>query len=520
MLSALLLLCLSAQQTVSLTVLSTTDLHGNIYPIDYATGQPDERGFAKAATLIRQVRREEPNVLLLDTGDALAGTALAYYQATRTRSAASPVITGLNLLGYDALVAGNHEYDFGWTHLDQARRRSKFPWLAANVYHRGTSKRFFEPHLIKVIGGVRVAILGLATSANPNWEDPDVIYRRIEIRDPLAEAARLVPELRKQADLVILALHMGMEENPASGLRQPGQAEGENLALAIARSVPGIDLMLLGHTHREVPSLVVNGVLIAQPAAWGRSVARVDVQLEAAAGAWRVKSKAARTLPVAGVEADPAVLAAIAPLHLATQRWLDQPVGTSASAWAAGPERFADTAILDFVHRVQLQAGRAKVSLTESLSPSARLPAGPVTVRHLFGFYGVEKKVVTVELTGPQLNAVLEESARYFRAPLPGRPPAEWVDTDYPAYNYYVAHGVNYQLDVSRPAGDRILGLDQNARYRVAMSHYLANGTAGYSMLRGVKVLRRSRFDLRELLVRGWKLWPAAPDGNWALLPH
>jgi 2',3'-cyclic-nucleotide 2'-phosphodiesterase/3'-nucleotidase len=520
-----------AAQPVHITLLSTTDLHGNIYPIDYTTDKPDDRGLAKLATLIRQARAASPNVLLLNTGDTLPGTALSFYQATQAAAQTPPIITAMNALRFDAMVLGNHEYDFGWPLMLRAAAASQFPWLAANAAPPGGQRAFYQPYVIKVVGGVRVAILGLTTTAIPNWDNPAEHRQRITLSDPLAAARHWVPILRQRerADVVVAAMHMGLEENPETGARMPGQNEGENQALAIARQVPGVDVILMGHSHRHVSSLVVNGVLLTQPAAWGRSLARVDLTLTSQTGRWQVKDKQASTISVAGVEADAGILALAAPLHQATQRWLDQRVGTSAQEIAAGAERFEPSALLDFVHQTQIEAGHADVAFTECLAPSARIAAGEVTVRQLFALFGVELKLVTLELSGAQVRAVLEESARYFKQARPGQPPDTWIDPDYPFYNYYLAQGVSYDLDASRPAGDRIRNLrfqgqplDEARRLRVVTNIYLANGAAGYNMLAGAKVLWRSKEDLRELLVerlRRLGMLPTQPVANWRLLP-
>jgi 2',3'-cyclic-nucleotide 2'-phosphodiesterase/3'-nucleotidase len=520
-----------AAQPVHVTLLSTTDLHGNIYPTDYTTGLPDNRGLAKLATLIRQARAESPNVVLVNTGDTLPGTALSFYQATQAATQTPPIIAAMNALQFDAMVLGNHEYDFGWPLMLRAAAASRFPWLAANAAPPTGGRAFYQPYVIKTIAGVRIAILGLTTTAIPNWDNPAEHRRRITLSDPLAAARHWVPILRdrEHADIIVAALHMGLEEDPQAGARLPGQNEGENLSLAIARQVPGIDVMLLGHSHREIPSLIVNGVLITQPAAWGRSLARIDLTLTSQSGHWQVQAKQARTISVAGAEPDPEILSLAAPLHQATERWLNQPAGTSTQEIKAGPERFQPSALLDFIHQTQLEAGHADIAFTECLAPTARIPAGTVTVRHLFALFGVELKLVTLELTGAQVRAVLEESARYFKQAKPGQPPSTWTDPDYPFYNYYLAQGVTYDLDASRPAGSRIANLrfqgqplDPARRLRVVTNIYLANGAAGYNMLAGAKVLWRSKQDLRELLVerlRKLGKLPTEPTANWRLLP-
>ena len=521
---------LPAAERTSLIILSTTDLHGNIYPVDSATGRPDDRGLAKAAAEIENVRREGTPVLLIDTGDCLAGSVMAYHHATRDALSPDPMMAAMNRLRFDAMVVGNHEWDFGWAYLEKARRLARFPWLAANVYERGGGA-FFKPYVVREAGGVRVGIVGLTTTVIPNWDDPAQYLKRLEFRDPLPEAARWVKELRQRerVDVVVVAMHMGLEADPATGNGMPGQLPGENRALAIARSTPGIDLMLMGHTHREIRTLEVNGVLLVQPASWGRSVARADLTLEKQDGRWRVVGKTSRTISVAGVEPDPEVLRGASAEYAATEKWLNQVIGESETELRAGEERFQDAPLLDLVHRVQMEAGKAEVSLAESLNPTARIPKGPVTVRDVFGLYSVEKKVVTLEVTGRQLREALEHSARYFRGVVAGRSPEAWVDPEAASYNYYVAEGVTYDLDVSRPAGRRIVNLKHagqevgdGQRFRLATNNYLANGAAGYVMFREAKVLERSEKDLRELLVdwvrRNGRVPPTA-NRNWQLLP-
>ncbi|MGB6198617.1 MAG: metallophosphoesterase, partial [Candidatus Acidiferrales bacterium] len=159
--------------TVDLTLLGTTDLHGHIEPLDYYTNKPANLGLAKIATLIRQVRAERPNVLLLDSGDTIQGTPLAYYYATKDTNAPNPMTLLMNSLGYEAAAAGNHEFNFGLNVLWKMKREANFPILAANLeqeYKSGVP--YFRPYIIKVIAGVRVGIVGFVTPAVPNWEIP------------------------------------------------------------------------------------------------------------------------------------------------------------------------------------------------------------------------------------------------------------------------------------------------------------------------------------------------------------
>ncbi len=525
----------NAPERAHITILSTTDLHGNIYPIDYNTNTPDSRGLARVATIVKQARSENPNLLLLDSGDTIQGTPLTFHHARINNTPPDPMMTVMSAMAYDAMAVGNHEYEFGWDVLNKARRDARFPWLSANTYKKGTDQTYFEPFLIKQVGDVRVAILGLTTPAMPSLDEPERYYSKIEVREPVSEARKWVALLRdkEHVDVVIVAMHMGLEADLRTGENSPGQMPNENAAIAIAQQVPGIDVILMGHTHREVSDLYINGVLLAQAEKWGHYVARVDVSLEKSStdGRWRVVGKSSRTIPVGNhVEADREILRIAEPYHRETQAWLVQVLGDSAVEMRAGEERFRDTAILDLVHRVQLESGNADVAMSMSLNAKARIPKGPVTVRNIIGLYEYEASPIVIEVTGKQLKEALEHSARHFGEYKPNTPLADLLDERFPPYTYDVAEGINYELDISKPIGNRIQNMrfrgkpvEPAQRLRLATITFRVNGGAGYTMFKDARVISRSSKDLRELIIEWVKRnghIPTTVTNNWRLLPE
>jgi 2',3'-cyclic-nucleotide 2'-phosphodiesterase (5'-nucleotidase family) len=351
----------------------------------------------------------------------------------------------------------------------------------------------------------------------------------------VSEAKKWTAVLREKehVDLVVIAMHMGLEADLQTGEKFPGQMPNENAALAIAQQVAGIDVILMGHTHREVPDVYINGVLLAQADKWGRSVARVDVYLEKTmvSGRWQVAAKSARTIPVGDpVQADPEVLRIAEPYHRETQAWLGQVIGDSPLELKAGDERFRDTAILDLVHRVQLEADRADVSMAMSLNPKARIPKGPVTVRDIIGLYEYEAAPIVVEVTGKQLKEALEHSSRHFRAYKPNTPLSDLIDDRFPSYTYDVAEGITYELDISKPAGQRILNMrfrgqpvGETQKLRLATITFRVNGGAGYTMFKDARVISRSSKELRQLIIDWVKRnrhIPTTATNNWRLLPE
>ena len=517
-------------QRVHIVVLGTTDLHGNILPIDYYTDKPDNRGLAKVATLIKQVRKDNPNVVLVDSGDTIQGTPLAYFHNKKNNTPPNPMMLTMSALKFDAMAVGNHEYNFGLKVLEKARSEANFPWLSANTYDEGTTNTHYKPYIVKELGGVRVGILGLTTPGVPTWENKPN-YAGLEFHEPLPEAKKWVPVLRdkERADVVVVAMHMGVEEDLRTGKLNPGSVLNENQAVTIARQVPGVDVIFMGHTHRDVPDLFVNGVLLTQANHWGRHLARADLYLDKVGDSWRMAARSARSIPVDDkVEADAEVAKLAEPYHNETQAWLSTAIGESAAELTATEARFKDTAILDLIQRVQMDVGKADVSMAAVFNLQARIPKGQVTVREMAGLYVYENTLVVLEVTGQQLKDALEHSAKYFRPYEEGKSLVELIDDKIPAYNFDIAEGVTYEINIRKPFGQRIeklmfqgKPLAPNQKLRLATNNYRVNGGGGYTMYKNAPVVYRSGEEIRELII-DWvernKTIPVSPTNNWKIV--
>jgi 2',3'-cyclic-nucleotide 2'-phosphodiesterase/3'-nucleotidase len=283
---------LAWSQQTTVTVLATTDMHGNLFPVDYVTGQPAARGLAKVATLIRAEEAGNPNHLLIDCGDTIQGTPLeyAYQDLVRTGSGPlglkpatpldrDPMMLAMNLLGYDAMAVGNHEYNFGLKNLNRARSDAHFPWLSANTsVAAGGKERPFDAYVIKNVGGVKVAVIGITTPAVPTWEKPENIgsYRFLPPVDALKKA---VADLRasQHPDLIVVAAHTGLGRDLNTG--RPDNPD-ENATYAMAVGVPDVDAIVFGHSHSQLAGAMVGNVLLVQPKNWAISLARLDFTME------------------------------------------------------------------------------------------------------------------------------------------------------------------------------------------------------------------------------------------------
>jgi 2',3'-cyclic-nucleotide 2'-phosphodiesterase/3'-nucleotidase len=328
---------------------------------------------------------------------------------------------------------------------------------------------------------------------------------------------------------VVVIAHSGLERDPDSGKPlDTNQLPGENAIYELAQQAPDIDVILFGHTHRELPEKFIKGVLLVQPRNWGQSLARVDVVVERnAEGQWRVASKHSTTIRVTdAVPADREILQLAEPYHQATQAYLDAPIATCAKTLDALSARYEDHPLEALIHKVQLEAGDADVSLATMFYPEARIPAGKVTVRQVAALYIYENSLYTVEMTGAQLKEALEHAAGFYPAwPFPPNdsPPL-------PGFNADSAEGVSYTIDVAKPKGQRILGLTYGGkplnpatRLRVALNSYRYTGGGHYTMLRGLPVVYRSAQEIRELIIEYVKrtgVIPATADGNWRIVPR
>jgi 2',3'-cyclic-nucleotide 2'-phosphodiesterase/3'-nucleotidase len=514
-------------KTITLTLLSTTDIHGHIEPFNDLTDRPANRGLAKIATLVRQIRAEKRHVLLFDCGDLIEGSPEAYYFARRDTAKPNPVIEAMDALHYDAVAVGNHEFNFGLNVLWKAHREANFPWLAANLRQSyKTGPGYFPPYVIKRIAGIRVAIVGFVTPAVPHWEIP-AHYRGYQFEPIVATARRIVPELRRKADLVVAIVHSGLDRDPVTGRQYKVIYPDENVAWELAQQVPQIDVLFYGHTHLRMPQLFVHGVLMAQAKNWGESLAEADVTMQhEPSGHWRVLTKHSHLIPVtSAVPADRAIERIDAPYHAELERYLNTRIGKISRPLSGATGRVADNSLVDLIQRVQMFYGKADVSMATMFIPSTRWRAGPVTTREVFALYPYENWLYTVQMTGAQLKEALERAARFF----PAWPP-ENGKLRLPGYNADSAEGVSYKVDLTRPVGQRIVDLTYRGRplrpgqkLRVAINNYRYAGGGGYRSLMGLPVVYRSRHEERTLIInylRSGHAVPAEPDHNWEVAPE
>ncbi|WP_225030108.1 metallophosphoesterase, partial [Xinfangfangia pollutisoli] len=489
-----------------LRILATTDIHAQLLSYDYFTNRPLRGlGLARTASLIARARAEQPEAILLDNGDFLQGSALADLAATeRNRHRPHPSILALNALGYDAVALGNHEFDYGLGLLRRALGAARFPALSANIALRLGPAPLQDELLTAPFALIRrvltarngqarpvtVGVLALTPPEVLDW-DHTKLDGALAAR-PMVEAARAwLPELRRAgADLVVCLAHTGIRDLTC-------EDRSEGLAAEIAE-LPGVDAVISGHSHEVFPNTAAyadprvdapNGRLAGKPAVQpghsGSHLGVLDFDLSprpGPGGGWRIASARTGLLSAADLpqgRAAPALRQAAAPLrsalardHRAALAWTRQPLGRSALPLTSYFALAADNQALRLIAAAKLtyarqalrdrpEAGLPILAATTPFRAGGRsgplnytdIPAGPLSVRHIFNLYPFPNTIVLSRITGAQLIARLEASAQVFAQIRPGQPDQPLLDPHTPYFVFEDFPGLSYRIDLSRPRG-------------------------------------------------------------------
>jgi len=536
---------------VKLTIMGTTDLHGSVFNWNYFKNAEyddtarNDIGLAKVSTLVEAVRsqRGRDHTLMIDAGDTIQGTPLAYYFARIapiTDGHPHPMAAAMNHIGYDAAALGNHEFNYGIPLLRAFADQLDFPLLGANALDTATGLPAFAPYVIKTIKvksekPIRVGILGLTNPGIAIWDKANV-EGKMTFPGLVEQAMIWVPRMRAAGvDVVIVAAHSGATTSSSYGDALPYP---ENASTLVAQLVPGIDAILVGHAHLEIPERRVfnlatrREVVLTEPLRWGMRLSLIDLSLVKVAGRWVVQSVGSSVLNSNTVAEDPAVVKLLTADHDRVVTYVNSVIGSSTQAMSCATARYEDTAALDFINLVQAQAVRTAIagtpeatlpilSIAAPFNREAAIPAGLVSVRDVAGLYIFDNTLLGITFTGAEVKAYLEKSATYFKKVTGAGPftPDQLTNAvtpnalnGTPDYNYDVMGGLDaplrYDIDVAKDVGSRILNLtyagariEPAAKFVVAINNYRQSGGGSFPGVTTAPVVHNAQQEIRQLII-------------------
>jgi len=537
--------------TYELTVMGTTDLHGNGLNWDYFKNAEyddsahNDVGLAKISSLVDQVRadRGEENTLLIDAGDTIQGTPLAYYYAKIDPidgDTIHPMAAAMNAIGYDAAALGNHEFNYGIPLLREFQAQLDFPLLGANAVDERTGRPAFQPYTIETVRPegsgkpIRVGILGLTNPGIAIWDKANV-EGRMRFPGLVEQAQYWVPKMQRAgADVIVVSAHSGADTSSSYGDALPYP---ENAATLVAEQVPGIDAILVGHAHQEIAERVVTNtvtgedVVLSEPRRWGDRLSVFDFDLELIRGHWDVTDVSASVLNSNTVPEDPQIVDLLTPQHDTVVGYVNSVIGTATEAMSAETARYEDAAALDFINHVQATEVKANLtgddvglpvlSIAAPFNRAAAIPAGEISVRDVAGLYIYDNTLLGIRMTGAEIRAYLETSASYFKAVGGTGPFAPDAVTNAvtptapngtPDYNYDVMYGLDapltYDIDLAQPVGSRIVGLAYGGAdvtddqvFVVAINNYRQSGGGSFPAVTTAPVVYNRQLEVRQLLI-------------------
>ena len=450
-------------QEVNIKLLGTSDIHGRIVPWSYGADVEDKSGsYAQIATYVKDVRKNNKNVVLVDVGDAIQDNQVDVFAKDKKYYKDHPIPKVLNEMKYDIFVLGNHEFNFGMKALDEILKDIKAKKLTANFYHKKNDKRYIDATTIIEKDGVKLGIIGLSTPMSAKFEEDTGNLKDMKFTSPTEEARTQVEKLKaKGVDAIIVIAHMGIEnENkiPDTGMRD------------VINAVDGIDVVIAGHMHKDVPSETIKNTLITEPHRYGTVVSEVDLTFDINdKKEVKLVKKESKTVPVKALEADKKIVEIYKPYHEKLRELNNVVIGQTANEMVPQETKHGvsvafskDTGLSSFINDVEQHYSGADVVTFSFDHQKARMDKGDIKKKDIIFNYRYAGGDVTVyELTGKQLKEYMEWSANYFDTIQPGdteyRYNAERKKSKYVTYDIF--GGVNYKIDLRNPKGSKIVDL-------------------------------------------------------------
>ena len=518
-----------------LVILGTSDMHGNIWGFSYEDSKEStNNGMSRLYTFIESERETHPGLILLDAGDDIQGTIMTDDLANKNPDELHPVIAAMNFMGYDAMTLGNHEFNWGITSMKKILSKADFPVLAANV--KNAKGKYVTGAGTTIINrdGVKVAVIGVVTPDVPIWDGG-----KEGIEDYIFESAAYavkdeIAKLDKDVDIIIVSAHMGT-------YAEFDEDNGSDSGLKILEVNPEVDVLQLAHNHSIVKESY-NDVPVVATRNGGRDIAKVVLTLDddnnIISSTYDVidmkdtaPSEEIRSIPV------------VKELHEKAVNYVsgvgeDGEKGPALGVTTAKfqpeneikglPEgKLRDTAVMDLINMIQLEESGADVSAAALFKDTSDLPEGDINYGNIFDIYKFDNTLYRVAMTGKELKGYMEWAAACYNQWTEGDINISF-DPDHPGYLYDMFAGVDYEIDLSQPAGSRIKNVMFNGKpleddqiVKVAVNNYrYSSAIKGQGLAAGKKEWESSS-SIRDMIVAYFAAnSPVTPsvDNNWKIV--
>lgn len=545
-------LFISCTKQTQLRIIVTSDIHGLVFPYDFVNQREADGSLAQLETYLKQFESKDDYVLL-DNGDFLQGQPSVYYSNFVDKKSWHITSFAMNRLGYDAASVGNHDIEAGPEVYNRLKEDFKFPWLAANIIEKQSGNPYFKPYTIIEKKGIKNAVLGLCTSSVPTWL-PEKLWVGLEFADMYATAKKWVPIIleKEKPDLLIGLFHSG------SGDADNNSSSPENASLYIAKNIPGFHIIITGHDHKttveEIENTEGDKVLVIGPGGHFEKVSHIALLFKGRGK--QPEIVVAENISIKSSRSDPEFMRLSASKFKATTDFCIRPVGNLYKTISSRDAFWGSSAFVDLVHRAQLALSNAEISLAAPLGFDAQLYRGVIYFRDLLRLYRYENFLYVMNLSGKEIKDHLEYSYSLwidsmgsendyllaFRKDKAGKP--EVNEDNGKArlknvyYNFDSAAGIEYEVDVRKPAGERVTikrmsdgkAFSEKKIYRVAINSYRGSGGGGH-LTDGAGIAHKdlasriewcSDKDLREMIFEWLYTLDAIPDqalNNWRMIP-
>ena len=548
-------------KTVKLKVIETSDVHGHFFPWDFMEGRPIKGTLVRANSYITRQRKAMGNdrLLLIDNGDILQGQPCVYwsnYVMPEDENLAAQVV---NYMQYDAETVGNHDIEPGHKVYDKWIREVRCPLLGANIVHEdkknaeANPKNIYtglQPYSVHYVDGAKIVVLGMLTPAIPNWLNRS-IWKGIEFEEMVSCAKKWVKYIQEneKPDLLFGLFHSGFN----GGIHTPDY--DEDATEAVAKEVPGFDIIFFGHDHMLHNEWVTNcegkKVLCIDPSCYVKYIAEADITLKYKGDKLVSKQIKGHLVNVENETIDEQMLQHFQPKIDEVKAYVARKIGRFEHPVYSREGFFGNSAFTDLIHNLQLKISGADVSFNAPLAFDNVIQAGEVTQADMFKLYRFENLMFVLRMTGEEIHKYLEFSYSLWANTMTSPDDHALLLNDASKYdqqrtgfknytfNFDSAAGIDYVVDLTKPVGQKVNILqmtngepfDESKWYKVVMNSYRANG-GGELLTRGAgipqdslesRVLFHTDMDQRHYLtekIHEMGSVDPQPNHNWRFVPE